>query len=173
LLDYKDAVAAVAAALNADQTEIGDPREGRPYAIAFQAATIKETIGLARNLARIGVTPRTTIRHDDFGNPALIRVVIHSKDDHAYLLKVTEAKLRPVRRQQLDDLVSAFAPISDQLLQWIWRHHQRGRSAASLADKLNQEGRIGGMGGKRWTTQKINKRIAEVKERWQPQAEAA
>lgn len=60
-MTYQEAVATVVAALNdPDRTQIGNPREGK-YQIGVQFTNVKDALDFARPLARLGVTPRTTV----------------------------------------------------------------------------------------------------------------
>jgi hypothetical protein len=170
---YDAAVAALADALNdAKRSLIGDAREG-VYKVAFKTNTGKEAIEVARQLARIGIVPRTTIEHDNFGNPIAFYVTVWSNTDQKAMLELTNARLQPRRRDQLNDLVLARGPVPDDVLERIWNAAQRGMSPARSSEKLNELGIIAGMGGKRWTATKVRNALAEHERRQEQHQEAA
>jgi hypothetical protein len=171
-LDYQHAMAAIVDALNdADHTLIGDPREG-VYKVAF-TSKLKEAMERARQLAKIGIIPRTSIEHDSFGTPVRAQVTIYAKDDQKHLFECTQTRLSREQRQRLEDLVLARGPIPDDILEKIWISHQRGRKLNQIANRMNELGVIAGMGGRRWTVQKVRKALAEYERRHDQHQEAA
>jgi hypothetical protein len=165
VVKYDDAVAAVAAALNdADRALIGDPRE-RQYKVAVQFAQLKESFEFARQLARLGIIPSTTILHEDmFGEPAASVVNIHGKEAQRALLKQVGRKLDEPRLKKLQDLVLARGPIPEDILERTAKARERGWSYLKIASKMNELGIIEGMGGVRWTPQKVKKALAQREE---------
>jgi hypothetical protein len=171
-LDYQHALAAIIDALNdVDRTVIADPREGA-YRVAF-GSNPSEAMERARQLARIGIIPRTSIEHDSFGTPVWAQVTIYANGDQKHLFELTQARLSREQRQRLEDLVLARGPIPDDILEKIWVSHQRGRKPNQIADRMNELGVIAGMGGKRWTAQKVRKALAEYERRRDQHQEAA
>jgi hypothetical protein len=171
-LDYEHAMAAIVEALNdADHTLIGDPREG-VYRVAF-ASNVKEAMERAEQLARIGIIPRTSIEHDSFGWPMWAQVTIYAKGDQKHLFECTETRLSREQRQRFEDLVLARGPIPDDILEKIWISHQKGRKPNQIASRMNELGVIAGMGGKRWTGQKVRNALAEYERRATQHQEAA
>jgi hypothetical protein len=173
-LTEPQALAAIVDALNdADRTVIGDPRKGL-YRVAFGTSTIKEATERARQLAIIGIVPRTSIEHDRFGSPIWANVLVYSQSDQKYLFEATRSRLNPDRRQRLEDLVLARGPIPDDILEKIWiSHHRGGHNLNQIAERMNELGVIAGMGGKRWTGQKVRKALAEYQQRHDQHQEAA
>jgi predicted nucleic acid-binding protein len=173
LTQYDAAVAALADALNEPKRAIiGDVREG-VYKVAFTTHAGSEARELAKQLARIGIIPRTYIDHDRLGEPISFEVAIWEKADQRHLLNTTSTRLAPGAREQLNDLVLARGPIPDDLLERIWNAHHRGMTPARQADELNELKIITGMGGKRWTAQKVRKAVAEYERRHGQHQEAA
>jgi hypothetical protein len=171
-LDYQHALAAIVDALNdVDWTVIADPREGA-YRVAF-GSNPSEAMERARQLARIGIIPRTSIEHDSFGTPVWAQVTIYATGDQKHLFECTETRLSREQRERLEDLVLARGPIPDDILEKIWVSHQRGRKPNQIADRMNELGVIAGMGGKRWTAQKVRKALAEYEQRRGAHQEAA
>jgi hypothetical protein len=173
-LDYQHALAAIVEALNdVDQTVIDDPRQGA-YRVAFGTSNMKEAMERARQLARIGIIPRTSIEHDSFGTPIWAQVTIYAKGDQKHLFECTQTRLSREQRQRFEDLVLAFSPIPDDILEKIWISHHRGRRKLNqIAERMNELGVIAGMGGKRWTGQKVRKALAEYERRRDQHQEAA
>jgi hypothetical protein len=163
----------VLAALNdPDRTLIGDPRE-RVYKVAFQFGTVKEALELARQLAMIGIVPRTMIDHDEFGLPLLAQVTIWAKDDQRRLLEGAPETLDESQHQKLEDLVSARGPIPEDILERMVQARERGWSSARTASKMNEQGIIAGMGGVRWTARKVKAALVDYDERHAEHREAA
>jgi hypothetical protein len=172
-LEYQHALAAIVEALNDfDRTVIDDPRQGA-YRVAFGTSNMKETMERARQLARIGIIPRTSIEHDSFGTPIWAQVTIYAKGDQKHLFECTQTRLSRDQRQRFEDLVPAFSPIPDDILEKIWISHNRGRKPNQIAERMNELGVIAGMGGKRWTAQKVRKALAEYEPRRDHHQEAA
>lgn len=172
LLDYEVAMAAIVDALNdADHTLIGDPREG-VYKVAFGSRP-KEAMERAKQLARIGIIPTTSIEHDSFGTPDWAKVTIYAKSDQKHLFECTETRLSREQRQRLEDLVLARGPIPDDILEKIWISHQKGRKVNQIANRMNELGVIAGMGGRRWTAKKVRNALADYERRATQHQEAA
>jgi hypothetical protein len=160
------AVAALAAALNdANRSLIGDPRRGS-YAVSFRTKDINEARRLAKHLESLGLNARTNIRFDDRGEPTLAFVVLYDAADQRRLLEALESRLDPRRHQRLADLVLARGPIPDDLLERIQALSELPSwSADRIAQQLNGEGIIAGMGGIRWTAKKVRAALAEYERR--------
>lgn len=173
-MDYQHALAAIVEALNdVDRTVIDDPREGA-YRVAFGTSNIKQAMERAEQLATIGIIPRTSIEHDSFGTPIWAEVTIYANGDHKHLFECTQTRLRREQRRRFEDLVLARGPIPDDILEKIWiSHHRGGRKLNQIAERMNELGVIAGMGGKRWTAQKVRKALAEYEPRRDPHQEAA
>jgi hypothetical protein len=173
-LDYQHALAAIVDALNdADHTLIGDPREG-VYKVAFTTSNMKDAMERARQLAKTGIIPRTSIEHDSFGTPIAAQVTIYAKGDQKHLFECTETQLSREQRQRFEDLVLARGPIPDEILEKIWiSHHRGGRKLNQIAERMTELGVIAGMGGKRWTGQKVQNALAEYERRRDQHQEAA
>ena len=125
-MDYQQAMAAIVDALNdRDHTLIGDPREG-VYKLAIRTSNMKEAVERARQLAKIGIIPTTSIEHDSFGTPIWAQVTIYAKGDQKHLFECTETRLSREQRQRFEDLVLARGPIPDDILEKIWISHHRG-----------------------------------------------
>jgi hypothetical protein len=160
------AVAALAAALNdANRSLIGDPRRGS-YAVSFRTKDINEARRLAKHLESLGLNARTNIRFDDRGEPTLAYVVLYDAADQRCLFEVLESRLDPERHQRLEDLVLARGPIPDDLLKRIWAVSERlAWSADRIAEQMNRQGIIAGMGGIRWTAKKVQAALDEYERR--------
>jgi hypothetical protein len=173
-LDYQHALAAIVAALNdVDQAVIDDPRQG-VYRVAFGTSNMREAMERAGQLAAIGIIPRTSIEHDSSGTPILAHVTIYAKGDQKHLFECTQTRLSREQRQRFEDLVLARGPIPDDILEKIWiSHHRGGRKLNQIAERMTELGVIAGMGGKRWTAQKVRKALAEYEPRRDQHQEAA
>lgn len=157
----REAAAAVVAALNnADHTLIGDPRK-KGYRIAFGFAELKEALPFARQLALLGITPHTTIKHDAFGWPVLTSVNVLGKDDQRGLYEGLASQLDTPQAEALGALVLARGSVPDDILERMVMARTRGWKPVKIAQKMNEEGIIAGMGGVRWTPQKVKKALAE------------
>jgi len=172
-LDYQHALAAIVEALtDVDRAVIGDPRQGA-YRVAFSTSNMKEAMERAKQLARIVIIPRTSIEHDGFGTPIWAQVTIYAKGDQKHLFECTQTRLSGEQRQRFEDLVLARGPIPDDILEKIWISHRGGRKLNQIAERMNELGVIAGMGGKRWTAQKVRKALDEYEPRRDQQPEAA
>jgi hypothetical protein len=157
-------VATIAAALNnPEQSSIGDPREGI-YKVSLRATDLTAAVEIAKNLATLGITPLTSVIHDAAGQPAEAYVNIHKKAAQRSLLERTESRLNAERRKQLEDLVLARGPIPDDILGRIAASAECGQSPAETARRMNELGVIAGMGGKRWTAQKVKAALAQYRQ---------
>ena len=174
-MDYQHALAAIVDALNdVDNAVIDDPREGA-YRVAFGTSNMKEAMERAKQLVRLGIIPRTSIEHDSFiGIPIWAQVTIYAKADQKRLFECTQTRLSREQRQRFEDLVLARGPIPDDILEKIWISHRRGgRKLNQIAERMNELGVIAGMGGKRWTAQKVRKALDEHERRRDQHQEAA
>jgi hypothetical protein len=173
-LDNQHALAAIVDALNdVDNAVIDDPREGA-YRVAFGTSDMKEAMERAKQLARmIGIIPRTSIEHDSLGFPVRAQVTIYAKADQKRLFECTKTRLSREQRLRFEDLVLARGPIPDDILEKIWISPERGRKPNQIAERMNELGVIAGMGGKRWTAQKVRKALAEYERRRDRHQEAA
>jgi hypothetical protein len=173
MLDYREAVAAIAAALDdAERSLIGDPREG-VYKVSLISTDMREAMQYAKQFARLGVIATTTISHDDLGRPVLAHVNVYDKGAQNRLLEIVQSKLTQPRRQRLEDLVLARGPIPNDILKRIATAHDRGMRPQTIAGKLNQLGIVAGMGGKGWTAKKVKAALAEHERQLQPHQQAA
>ena len=124
----------------------------------------------AKQLARIGIIPTTSIEHDSVGWPDWAKVT----SDQKHLFEETETRLSREQRQRFEDLVLARGPIPDDVLEKIWiSRHRGGRKLNQIAERMNELRVIAGMGGKRWTAQKVRKALAEYERRRDQHLEAA
>jgi hypothetical protein len=173
MLDYREAAAMVAAALDDPKRSlIGDPRQG-VYKVSLISSQMKETMQFARQLARLGINPITSITHDEFGGPLTAFVNVHTVKAQEALLEVVQVALSEPRRQALEDLVLARGPIPDELLEKIWKSHDGGRTPHQIASKMNELDVMPGRGGKGWTGTKVREALAEFKRRREQHQEAA
>jgi hypothetical protein len=134
---------------------------------------MKRAMERARQLATIGIIPRTSIAHDSLGFPDWAQVTIWPAGDQKRLFECTEARLCRDQRQRFEDLVLARGPIPDDILEKIWISHQGGRKPNQIAERMNELEVIAGMGGKCWTVQKVRKALDEYKRRRDQHQEAA
>jgi hypothetical protein len=172
-LNYYEAVTAVAAVIeNRERSVIGDPRQGI-YKVSLTTGNMKEAMQFAKDLARLGIVPTTTIEHDQFGGPTWANVNVYTNSDQKALLDAVGPLLKPRRRQELTDLVLARGPITNDLLERIVNARTRGMSPQKIAGKLNELGEIAGMGGIRWTAKKVSRALAEHQRRLEDGEEAA
>lgn len=173
MLDYREAAAAVAAALDdPERSLIGDPREG-VYKVSLVSRTMKEAMQLARQLARLGIIPTTTITHDDFGGPLMAYVNVYTVSAQKTLLEIVVPVLSEARRQALEDLVLARSPIPEELLEKIWRSHKLGRTPHQIATRMNELDVMPGRGGKGWRAWKVEAALTEFQRRRDQHQEAA
>jgi hypothetical protein len=174
MFDYREAAAAVAAALDDPKRSlIGDPSEGRYWGVSLITSEMKEAMQFARQLAGLGIIPTTNITHDQFGNPALAHVHVYRRDEQEALLEIVQEALSEPRRRALTDLVLARGPIPEDILEKIWiSHHRGGRRPGQIAERMNELGVIAGR-RKRWTAQKVQKALAEYEGRREQHQEAA
>jgi hypothetical protein len=95
---------------------------------------------------------------------ALAYVVLYDAADQRRLFEVLESRLDPERHQRLEDLVLARGPIPDNILKRIRRASEIW-SADRIAEALNGQGIIAGMGGIRWTAKKVRAALVEYERR--------
>jgi hypothetical protein len=173
MVDYREAAASVAAALDdPERSLIGDPRQG-VYKVSLISSDMREAMQFAKELARLGISPTTTITHDEFGRPLMAYVNVHTVNDQTALLETVGAALSETRRQALENLVVARSPIPDELLTKIWRSKEAGRKPHQIATKMNELDVMPGRGGKGWTAKKVRDALAEYDRRADPRPEAA
>jgi hypothetical protein len=172
LHDYREAAAAVAAALDdPERSLIGDPRQG-VYKVSLVSSGMREAMQFAKQLARLGTGPTTTITHDDSGQPVTAFVNVYTVDDLKALLESVQAGLSEPRRQALQDLVLARTPIPDELLDKIWTSHERGRTPHQIATRMNELDVMPGRGGRGWTAKKVKGALLEFERRREQQKAA-
>jgi hypothetical protein len=173
MLDYREATAAVAAALDdPERSLIGDPRQGL-YKVSLVSSDMREAMLFAKQLARLGISPTTTINHDNFGQPLSAHVNVYAVSEQEELLEIVQAGLSEPRRQALKDLVLARSPIPEELLEKVWTSHARGRTAHQIATRMNELDVMPGRGGKGWTAKKVQAALSEFHRRREQQQEAA
>ena len=127
---------------------------------------MSEARRLANHLASLGLNARTNVRYDDGGEPTLAYVVLYEGADQRRLFEILESHLDPNRRQRLEDLVLARGPIPDELLERICAASERlAWNADRLAEQMNRQGIIAGMGGIRWTAKKVKAVLDEYASR--------
>jgi hypothetical protein len=166
MIEYGEAAAAVAAVLDdPERSLIGDPREGVYKVSLISTANMKEAMQFAKQLARVGITPTTTLYHDDFGFPLQAYVNVHPHSDQRHLFELVEKALSQPRRQALEDLVLARGPIPEELLERIWRASDRGLTPHQIAAKMNELDIMPGRRGKGWTAKKVKAALSAYEER--------
>jgi hypothetical protein len=167
-MTHQEAVATVVAAFNdPDRTQIGDPREGK-YHIGVQFTNLKDAFDLARRLARLGIIPRTTVLHDDmFGEPVVALVNIYGKEDQRKLLDGLRSKLNELQLERFERLVLARGPIPEDIIERMVKARALGWKVSKIAEKMNEQGIITGM-GKRWTPTKVKNALAEYDKKHGP-----
>ena len=174
-MDYQHALAAIVDALNdVVIARLSMIHVEGAYRVAFGTSDMKEAMERAKHLA-------TTRDH-----PENIRSSTTAGD--AGLGAGNDLRPRPTRsacssarrlgssreqRQRFEDLVLARGPIPDDILEKIWISHEKGRKPNQIAERMNELGMIAGMGGKRWTAQKVRKALAEYERRRDQHQEAA
>jgi hypothetical protein len=127
---------------------------------------MSEARRLSNHLASLGLSPRTNVRYDDRGEPMLAYVVLYDAADQRRLFEILESHLDSDRHQRLRDLVLARGPIPDELLQRIWAASKRlPWGADRIAEQMNRQGIIEGMGGIRWTAKKVQAALDEYERR--------
>jgi hypothetical protein len=134
---------------------------------------MREAMLFAKQLARLGINPITSITHDEFGGPLRAYVNAHTVKAQEALLEVVQAALSDPRRKALEDLVHARGPIPDELLEKIWKSHEGGRTPHQIASRMNELDVMPGRGGKGWTATKVRAALAEFKRRRERHQEAA
>jgi hypothetical protein len=173
LLDYGEAAAAVAAVLDdPERSLIGDPREG-VYKVSLISTDMREAMLFAKQLARVGIIPTTTIYHDDFGFPLQAYVNVHPHSDQRHLFELVEMALSQPRRQALEDLVLARGPIPEELLERIWKASDRGLTPHQIAAKMNELDIMPGRRGKGWTATKVKAALSAYQQRPEQERKAA
>jgi len=160
-LKRREAVAAVAAALNdVDCAEIGDPRK-KQYRVEFRFAELKKAFEFARQLAILGIVPTTTIDHDKFGDPVVAGVRIYGKGEQHRLFEGFKGQLEEGQLRRLEMLVLARGPIPDEIVERMVAARKRGWNCLKIAEKMNEQAIIAGMGGVGWTALKVKHALAE------------
>jgi hypothetical protein len=135
---------------------------------------LKSAFQFARQLARLGVIPQTTVLHDRLLGAFVVALVnIYGKEDQRRLLEVVRPKLNEPRRQALEDLTLARGPIPHDILERMVKARERGWRPAKIALKMNEQGIIAGMGGVRWTSKKVRTALAQYDERVSSHQQAA
>jgi hypothetical protein len=172
MIDYREAAVGVAAALDdPERSQIGDPRQG-DYKVSFMSSDMREAMQYARQLARLGISPITSITHDEFGQPLVASVNVWAVKAHAALLETVAVGLSVPRSQALEDLVLARSPIPDDLLEKIVYSHERGRTTHQIATRMNELDVMPGRGGKGWNAKKVKDALSEFRRRREQRQEA-
>ena len=172
--NYRATVAWIAERLNSDKhSVIGDPRSG-VYRVAFEPIAVGEHREYVTHLVELAVIPRVTIEYNEFASPTIARVTIWSRADRKRLFEQVKEQLNPDRKKQFEDLVLAFEPIPDDLLEKIVAQQKdKHRSLKWIADALNKRDVMPGRGGKGWTVKKVRDAVAEYERRRAQLTEAA
>jgi hypothetical protein len=146
----------VAAALNDPRrSRIADPRKGTS-ALAFPSADVRELACLAQALDSLGVVYQTNYSRAELVDRAeRAFLTIYDREDQKRLLEDVGKLLEGSRARTLEDLVAARGPIPEPTLRRMEVTIERGMSHAYLADALNREGIITGMGTRKWTEKKV------------------
>jgi hypothetical protein len=164
--NHDEAVAVLAAAFNdVDRSLIGDPYRRGSNGVGIETQDIDEALALARHLATLQVQVRSTLEHDSEGNVAAARVVVHDASDQKRLFEALEHQLDPEHRQRFKDLVLARGPIPDDILENIWRSYRGGRNPHQIANSMNDQAVISGMGELGWTVTKVRNALTEYERR--------
>jgi hypothetical protein len=172
--NYRATVVWIAERLNSDKRSvIGDPRTG-VYKVSFEPIIVRELQEYVTPLVELAVIPRATIEYNEFASPTIARVTIWSRADRKRLFEHVKEQLHPDRKKQFEDLVVAFEPIPDDLLEKIVaQHRDKHRSLKWIADALNKRDVMTGRGGKSWTVKKVRDSVAEYERRRAQLTEAA
>lgn len=108
-----------------------------------------------------------------FGQPVVAYTHIYGKEDQRKLFDRLQSKLNEPRRDLFERLVLARGPIPEDILDRMVKARQRGWKFSKIAEKMNEQGIIAGMGGIRWTAQKVTKALGHYDRRVAPAVEAA
>jgi hypothetical protein len=154
--NHDETVAVLAAAFNdVDRSLIGDPHRRGRNGVGIETQDLDEAQALARHLASFQVQVRTTIHYDSEGNVASAIVAIYDASDQERLFEALEHQLDPEQRQRLEDLVRARRPIPNDILENIWRSYRGRRTPRQIANNMNDQRVIDGMGEGDWTARKV------------------
>lgn len=96
-----------------------------------------------------------------FGEPVASVVNIHGKEAQRKVLTHVGPKLNEPRLKKLQGLVLARGPIPEDILERMASARKRGWNCRKTAEAMNKQGIIEGMGGVRWTPQKVKKALTE------------
>ncbi|MGZ4281223.1 MAG: hypothetical protein ACXVQ4_03935 [Gaiellaceae bacterium] len=144
------------------------------YRVAFEPVAVKELREYVTPLVELAVIPRVTIEYDEFASPTIARVTIWPRADRKRLFENVKEQLNPDRKKQFEDLVLAFEPIPDDLLEKIVAlQRDKHRSLKWIAEALNKRDVMPGRGGKGWTVKKVRDSVAEYDRRRAQLTEAA
>jgi hypothetical protein len=160
----EEAVSNLAARLNdVRRTRIADHRQNN-WTVSFVSTDVHELASLATALEALGIEyqtnyaraedPRRAERHRAF-------LAIYDHQGQTQLLEAVRPLLAGPRLLKLEELVAARGPLSDELLRRMTATIAFGKDHAYLADGLNRQGIIAGMGGHKWTARKVRKALTQ------------
>lgn len=156
-------MAGLATALNDPRrTTIGDPRRGQ-YTVTFRTGDMTEAASYEHALTAVGLNARTNHRRNEDGEAIYAFVVLYDHSDQQQLFELVKERLEPERRQALETLVLARGTVPPDIKRRINDAlHLMGWSAAKTAEKMNAAGVVAGMGGHRWTGNKVKAAVADA-----------
>src|SRR4051794_35142113 len=154
LITTNRSVSPLAAALNDNtRVRIGNPRRGT-FAISIATAETRQAMDLAAQLDRLEVDYQTNFRRDAHGSPHTAFLTIYELDSQRRLLDALGDDLSAERYATLELLVRARGSVPQRLLRRIDATVALGKSYGYIAERMNHERHIDGM-GRGWTTKKL------------------
>jgi hypothetical protein len=128
--------------------------------VTFPSECVHELASIGDHLDAFGLTFQTNYgRAEERERPRKAFLSIYDHSSQAALLEAVRDELLAARRSALADLVRARGNVPEDLLGRMRATIDAGKSYAYLADALNKQGIIDGMGGRRWTAAKVRKAL--------------
>jgi hypothetical protein len=144
------------------RSRISDPRKNA-WVVTFPTTEVHELARLAKHLDALGVVFQTNYGKAELGDrPERAFLTIYDRESQERLLDAVKDVLKQPRLRLLEDLVAARGPIPPEILTRMTATIRIGRSYEYLADALNRNGIIAGMGGRRWTPAKVRRALDEL-----------
>jgi hypothetical protein len=128
------------------RTRIGDPWRGS-YHVAIDVTDRPDVHELREQLAALGVTHQVNVGVRD-------RIAIYDPASIKKLLELGE-QLEPRIHKKLDELVRARGLIPDTIVNGIHWYLDEGKDPEWIAARMNTQRLVDGLGGTKWTADKV------------------